>query len=64
MSKAAAKGFSIQEVIDSLDISDEHFDDFLNEKVSVDLGFAKRLELITGMPFDFWLRTQNKFDDS
>jgi plasmid maintenance system antidote protein VapI len=63
-SQATAKGMSIQEVIDNLDISDEHFDDFLSEKVSVDIGFAKRLELVTGMSFKFWLRIQNKFDDS
>ena len=61
--KLKAQGLSIQEIIDNLDISDEHFGDFLNEKVSVDIGFAKSLEQVTGMPFDFWLRIQNKFDD-
>jgi plasmid maintenance system antidote protein VapI len=64
LSKATAKGLSIQEIIDNLDISEGHFDDFLNEKVSVDIGFAEKLELVTGMPFDFWLRTQYKFDNS
>ena len=62
LSKATAKGLSIKEITDNLDISEEHFDDFLNEKVSVDLGFAKRLERVTGMPFDFWRRIQGKFD--
>ncbi|MCZ4239034.1 hypothetical protein BZA03_105179 [Alteromonas sp. I10] len=64
LSKSTAKGASIQDVIGDLGISNEHFDNFLNEKVSVDIGFAKSLEQVTGMPFDFWLRTQNKFDDS
>lgn len=64
LSNATGQGVSIQDVIDNLDISDEHFKGFLNEKVSVDIGFAKKLELVTGMPFDFWLRIQNKFDDS
>lgn len=62
--KTTAKKMSIQDVIGNLDISDEHFDDFLNEKVSVDIGFAKKLEFVTGMPFDFWLRIQSKYDDS
>lgn len=62
--KTTAKEMSIQDVIGNLDISDEHFDDFLNEKVSVDIGFAKKLEFATGMPFDFWLRIQSKYDDS
>ena len=62
LSQATAKGLSIQEIIDNLDIPEEHFDDFLNEKLSVDLGFAQKLELVTGMPFDFWLRIQGKFD--
>ncbi|GFD86818.1 hypothetical protein KUL150_28770 [Alteromonas sp. KUL150] len=64
LSKITGKGLSIRDVIDNLDISDEHFYDFLNEKVSVDISFAKQLELVTGMPFDFWLRIQSKFDDS
>lgn len=64
MRKTTAKGMSIQDVIDNLDISEGHFYDFLNEKVSVDLGFAKKLEFVTDMPFDFWLRIQSKFDDS
>ncbi|AWB66427.1 hypothetical protein C2869_08295 [Saccharobesus litoralis] len=64
LSKATAKGMNIQDVIDNLDISVEHFDDFLSEKVCVDTGFAKKLEIVTGMTFEFWLRTQNKFDDS
>ncbi|OKY27509.1 hypothetical protein [Thalassotalea sp. PP2-459] len=62
--KATAKGMSVRYVIDNLDISDELFDDFLNEKVSVGIDFAKKLELVTGMPFDFWLRIQSKFDYS
>ena len=61
--KAKANGLRIQEIINNLDISDEHFYDFLSEKVSVDIGFAKRLESVTGMPFDFWLRAQYKFDN-
>ena len=63
-SKATAKGMNIQDVIGNLDISNENFDDFMNEKVFVDKGFAKKLEIVTGMPFDFWLRIQDKFDDS
>lgn len=62
--KATAKGMNIQDVIGNLDISNENFDDFMNEKVFVDKGFAKKLEFFTGMSFDFWLRIQSKFDDS
>lgn len=64
LSKATANGMSVKEVIGNLDISDELFDDFLNEKVNVGIDFAKKLELVTGMPFNFWLRIQSKFDDS
>lgn len=62
--KATAKGMNIQDVIGNLDISNENFDDFMNEKVFVDKGFAKKLEFFTGMSFDFWLRIQSKFDES
>lgn len=64
LSKATANGLGIQDIINSLDITDEYFYDFLSGKVSVDIAFAKKLEIVTGMTFEFWLRTQNKFDDS
>lgn len=47
-----------------LGISVEQFDDFLKEKISVTVTLAKRLETLTGMPCDFWLRAQSKFDNS
>ena len=61
---ATANGLSIQDVINSLDISEEHFYSFLSEKVCIDLGFAKKLELVKGTRFNFWLCIQNKLDDS
>lgn len=62
--KATADGLSVQDVINSLDITEDHYYYFLSGKVSVDIAFAKKLEIVTGMTFEFWLRTQNKFDDS
>ncbi len=62
--KATANGLSIQDVINSLDITEEYFYDFLNEKARIDMALAKKLEGVTSMPFDFWSRTQNKFEKS
>lgn len=62
--KATANGLSIQDVINSLDISEEHFYSFLSEKVCIDIGFAKKLELVKGTRFNFWLRIQKKLDHS
>lgn len=62
LSKATANGLGIRDIIYSLDITEEHFYGFLSGKVSVDKAFAKKLEGVTDMPFDFWLRTQHKFD--
>lgn len=64
LSKATANGLGIWDIINSLDITEEYFYDFLNEKARIDMALAKKLETVTGMPFDFWLRTQHKFDES
>ncbi|MBD78248.1 MAG: hypothetical protein CL840_04840 [Crocinitomicaceae bacterium] len=62
--KAKAKGLDNKAVIEHLDISEKHFYNFLKEKVNVTMAFAKKLAVATGMPYDFWLRAQYKFDDT
>lgn len=64
LSKATANGLGIWDIINSLDITEEYFYDFLNEKARIDMALAKKLEVVTGMSFEFWLRTQGNFDNS
>lgn len=64
LSKATANGLGIRDIINSLDITEEYFYDFLNEKARIDMALAKKLEVVTGMSFEFWLRTQGNFDNS
>lgn len=62
--KLKAQGLNNKDLSTQLGLSDEQFNDFLIEKISVTLTLAKRLEALTGMPCDFWLRAQCKFDNS
>ncbi|MAB61585.1 MAG: hypothetical protein CMK67_00350 [Pseudoalteromonas sp.] len=62
--KFRAQGLSNNDLSKRLGLSVEQFDDFLIEKISVTLTLAKRLETLTRMPCDFWLRSQSKFDNS
>ena len=62
--KLKAQGLSNNGLTKLLGISVEQFDDFLKEKISVTVTLAKRLEAVTGMPSEFWLRTQAKFNNS
>ena len=62
--KLKAQGLNNKSLNKMLDLSVEQFDDFVKEKISVTVTLAKRLEALTGMPCDFWLRAQNKFDNS
>ncbi len=62
--KTRAQGLSNNDLCKMLGLSVEQFDDFLIEKISVTLTLAKRLEAVTGMPSEFWLRAQSKFDFS
>ncbi|MFY8351631.1 exonuclease domain-containing protein [Pseudoalteromonas sp. SSM20] len=64
LQKLRAQGLSNNDLSKMLGLSVEQFDDFLIEKISVTLTLAKRLEAVTGMPSEFWLRTQTKFDKS
>nr|WP_286364790.1 MULTISPECIES: exonuclease domain-containing protein [Pseudoalteromonas] len=59
-----AQGLRNHDISKQLGLLDEQFDDFLIEKISVTVTLAKRLEAISGMPSEFWLRTQSKFDNS
>ncbi|NRA81947.1 MAG: HigA family addiction module antidote protein [Pseudoalteromonas sp.] len=62
--KLKAQGSNNNDLSKRLDLSVEQFNDFLKEKISVTLTLAKRLEEVTGMPFEFWVRSQSKFDNS
>lgn len=62
--KANANGVSREDIINRLGITETFFNEFLKGKVAVDLGFAKKLGDTTGIPHDFWLRIQRKFDDT
>ncbi|MCB4438068.1 hypothetical protein LHL20_17695 [Alteromonas sp. McT4-15] len=64
LQKLKAQGLDNKVLSKQLDLSDEQFNDFLKEKISVTVTFSKRLEVLTGMPCDFWLRAQSKFDNS
>lgn len=62
--KMHANGVSSEDIINRLGITETFFNEFLQGKESVDLDFAKKLADTTGMPHDFWLRIQRKFDDT
>ena len=62
--KLNAQGLNNKELSKQLGLSDEQFNDFLKGKAIVTVTLAKRLEAVTGMPSEFWLRTQTKFDKS
>lgn len=62
--KNNANGVSKEDIINRLGITENFFNEFLQGKVTVDLDFAKKLGDTTGIPHDFWLRIQRKFDDT
>ncbi|WP_348708298.1 3'-5' exonuclease [uncultured Pseudoalteromonas sp.] len=62
--KTRTQGLSDKKLIMSLGFSYEQFECFLTEEVDVTVTFAKQLEAVTGMPCEFWLRAQSKFDNS
>lgn len=62
--KLTAQGLSNNDLSKMLDLSVEQYSYFLKGKVSVKVTLAKRLEVVTGMPYEFWVRAQNKFDNS
>lgn len=62
--KFRAQGLSNSNLSKVLGLSVEQLDDFLIEKISVTLTLAKRLETLTRMPCEFWIRTQSKFNNS
>ena len=51
-----------QEIADRLGITSTHLSNFLNEKVSVDPFFAKRLAKATGIYMGTWLELQRQYD--
>lgn len=62
--KLNAQGLNNKELSKQLGLSDEQFNDFLKGKAIVTVTLAKRLEAVTSMPSEFWLRAQSKFDNS
>ena len=60
--KLKAKGLSDMDIFTHLGIPELLYLDFLGEKVSITSGFANKLEALTGMRAEFWLRAQGKFD--
>ncbi|MEQ2355288.1 exonuclease domain-containing protein [Pseudoalteromonas piscicida] len=62
--KFRAQGLSNSDLSKVLGLSVEQFSDFLKGNEGVTITFATRLEEVTGMPSEFWLRTQSKFDNS
>ncbi len=61
--KLKAKGVSDMDISTRLGIPEQLYLDFLGEKVSITSGFANKLEALTGMRAEFWLRAQRKFHD-
>lgn len=62
--KFRAQGLGNDELSKKLGLSIKQFSDFLKGNEGVTITFAKRLEEVTGMSSEFWLRTQTKFDNS
>lgn len=62
--KLKAQGLNNKDLSKQLGLSDEQFSDFLKGDEGVTITLAKRLEEVTGMPSEFWLRAQSKFDIS
>lgn len=64
LTKAQANSLDYKDVIVSLGIAEQQFYGFLNKEVRVTRGLAGKLKMVTGMPEEFWLRVQAKFDSS
>ncbi|MFU2510095.1 helix-turn-helix transcriptional regulator [Pseudoalteromonas sp. ASV78] len=62
--KFRAQGLGNDELSKKLGLSIEQFSDFLKGKIGVIVSLAERLEVASGMPREFWLRAQSKFDNS
>lgn len=62
LTKAQANGLNYKDIIVSLGIPEQQFYGFLNQEVRVTRVLAGKLRMITGMPDEFWLRVQAKFD--
>lgn len=60
--KLEAHGLSNNDLSKRLGLSVEQYYDFLKGKACVTANLAKRLEAVTGMPYEFWIRTQSKYD--
>jgi len=64
LTKAQANGLDNKDLIVSLGITEQQFNGFLNKDVRVNRALASKLRMVTGMPDEFWLRVQAKFDSS
>ncbi|MGJ8482410.1 helix-turn-helix transcriptional regulator [Pseudoalteromonas sp. SYSU M81236] len=62
--KLKAQGLGNNDLSKMLDLPVEQYDDFLKGKKGVTVSLAERLEATSGMPREFWLRAQRKFDNS
>ncbi|WP_417699617.1 helix-turn-helix transcriptional regulator [Pseudoalteromonas lipolytica] len=62
--KFRAQGLGNTDLCKMLDLPFEQYDDFLKGKIGVTASLAERLEVVCGMPREFWLRAQRKFDNS
>lgn len=62
--KFRAQGLGNTDLGKMLDLPIEQYDDFLKGKIGVTVSLAERLEVVSGMPREFWLRAQRKFDNS
>jgi len=47
-----------------LGLSEKQLEDFLKEKISITNDFAIKLELLSGMPRQFWLQVQSDYYNS
>ncbi|MHA1278135.1 MAG: hypothetical protein ACTSQI_22540 [Candidatus Helarchaeota archaeon] len=58
------KKMSQQELLDKcIEFSEEHFDDFINEKLSLSLLTPEKMERILSNPIDVPIYFKNKSDD-
>lgn len=64
LTKVLPNGLDDKEVVTSLGIPELQFYGFLKQEIPVTKALASKLRMITGMPDEFWLRVQAKFDNT
>lgn len=62
--KSIVNGANEKDIIKRLSLTERQFTDFLGEELHITNDLAKKLESVSGISCDFWLRAQSKFDNT